>query len=251
MFGILLTGALLISGSPAPAHAAVAPGEVSMTLYDLAAGRTPTLVVRGELAPDTTLPATVELSIPSGCEVGWVGEVFPEDSSKDVVAPFDIRSVDGADVLVISVISSRVVQAELIPPQSWIENNGMTRTVSLTWTAPPALSALSLGFEAPDGYIATVEPADAATLPTSGGTLYRIGPLEVPDGETVTLSGTLTIPDVPPSEEAPSGEASTQPVPSASDDDSIAWVPWVGGALAVALLGMLLLARRQRTQPPR
>ena len=175
-----------------PAFAASADlHRVGVTVYDLEGGKTPTLVIFASLAEEVTLPATVELPIPADVTLGWVGEVFP-DPSFDTIAEYTLREEAGYDVLVITVNSSRAVQAELTVPDAWLIAGGQYLGIAMSWTANQDLAGVRLGFEVSDSFHAEeLQPANASGARSSVGVLYSAETTPVAEGDTLTLSATV------------------------------------------------------------
>ncbi|MBN2848432.1 MAG: hypothetical protein JXP72_08305 [Coriobacteriia bacterium] len=236
-----------------PAFAAGADlHRVGVTVYDLEGGKTPTLVIFASLAEEVTLPATVELPIPADVTLGWVGEVFP-DPSLDTIAEYTLREEAGYDVLVITVNSSRAVQAELTVPDAWLIAGGQYLGIAMSWTANQDLAGVRLGFEVPDSFHAEeLQPASASGARSSVGVLYSAETTPVAEGDTLTLSATVVPgadPDLAPRTE--DGAVATEaPVPGVPDAGSRSIadyvVPVLGALVGVLLVVLVVLVIRSR-----
>ena len=257
----LLAAALLIT-LLAPAAALASPWRgIGVTLYDLAFDKTPTLVVFGSLADDVELPAVVELPIPAGSTIGWVGEISGQDTSLDTVAEFTVRPEDGYDVLEITVTRARAVQAELVPPEGWVDRTEASLGLTMSWTAHEDTPGVRLGFEIPDtAHAEELAPDRALRERTRAGVLYSVETTPVAAGETLTLDAlVLPGPDplLPPEEtEAATGTpdaatletASPEPIAAQADARSLPVVPILAGIVAVLLAVLALVVTRSRRQ---
>ena len=248
----LVLGIALIA---APAVASASPWRgIGVTLHDLGLDKTPTLVVFGSLDDDLERPATVELPIPAGSRIGWVGEVFGGDPSLDRIAEFTVRPETGYDVLVITVTEAPAVQAELVPPDGWVARTDDDLTVRMSWTAHEALAGVRLGFEIPDtARPATLDPDDAQRERTPAGVLYSVETTPVAAGQTLTLDAVIVagadplVPSAEPTEAATPGMApANDEAPSSSGPPLLLLV--TGGGLLIAVGALIVLVNRSRSK---
>jgi hypothetical protein len=240
----------LLAALAAPTAAIASPWRgIGVTLHDLGFDKTPTLIVFGSLAEDVEIPTTVELPIPAGSEVGWVGEVFGQDPSLDTIAEFTVRAEDGYDVVVIEVTSARAVQAELVPPEAWIDRGDASIRLAMVWIAHENTPGVRLGFEIPDtAHAEQIVPERALREQTMAGILYSVETTSVSAGDVLTFDA-LVLPGADPllPEPGSSEEATdTQPetVPPDAEDAAPAAVPVVPilAGIVAALLALLALA---------
>ncbi len=240
----------------APSTALASPWRgIGVTLYDLGFDKTPTLVIFGSLADDVELPVTVDLPIPAGCEVGWVGEVFGQDASLDTIAEFELRSEDGYDVLEITVTSARAVQAELVPPEGWVDRAEASLGLMMSWTAHEDTPGIRLGFEIPDSaHAEQIVPERALPSPTSAGILYSFETTSVGAGDVLTLDA-LVLPGADPALSGPTTTedatgappaAMTPPATAESAPASLPVVPILAGIVAVLLAVLAFVLVRSR-----
>lgn len=246
LFAVLL--AVLHLGFVPTAYAASSPWRgISVTLYDLSAGKEPTLVIAGTLPKDTKLPVTVTLPVPSESEIVWMGEVYGGDSSKDIPLPYKRTKGVGHDLLEVTINKANVVQAELVVPDDWIKAEGQVTQITMSWTAAEEVPGVLMGFELPRGLEArSMNPAEVTSRETASGTFYSSETLTVSPGQTLTLSAEVTQAepaDKPVVNSAqPTGDAET----ADGDGGSGLVLPVLAGVLAVVVAGVgaLLLKRR-------
>lgn len=249
----LLVLSLILLGTLAPAIASATTWRgIGVTVHDLGMNKTPTLVVYGSITEDVALPTTVELPIPTGCEIGWVGEVFPEDTSLDRITEYTRRSENGYDVLAISVTEARAVQAELVPPEEWVTRSETELGLMMTWTAHEALPGVRLAFEIPaDTHAEQFEPADVLRGRSATGVLYAVETTEVAAGQTLTFSATIlpgadpTLPaEEPVAAETPVQQPAAVETPTA--DEPFPVVPVLGGITAVLVAVLVVVVVKQQ-----
>lgn len=186
--------ALLVLALLVPSVALAAPWRgIGVTLYDIDQMKTPTLVVYGSLTPDTPLPVEVELPIPAGSTIGWVGEILGGDPALDPTLEYTVRSEDGYDVIVATIATGRAIQAELAPPEGWVEFTDAGAEISMKWTAHEDVPGVRIGFEvATTQHAENLSPSGVTAGLTQSGVLYSIETSPVAAGSVLTLAGTAT-----------------------------------------------------------
>ncbi len=167
------------------------------------------LLVSGELAPDTKLPAEAELSVPAGSQIQWIGEILGGAPSADPALKYTKKTVGGADVYRFTLAKSRVAQAE-VPTTAGQTSNGANLDTALSWTAAQAVPEVRISARIPQG-AKIVTPAQGASLePASSGYSYYTKTVKnVKAGEKIELTfGYAPPPAVSPAAATPASASS-------------------------------------------
>ncbi|MBF4510610.1 MAG: hypothetical protein ISP10_09070 [Aeromicrobium sp.] len=165
----LVLGIALIA---APAVASASPWRgIGVTLHDLGLDKTPTLVVFGSLDDDLERPATVELPIPAGSRIGWVGEVFGGDPSLD---PDDAQRERTPAGVLYSVETTPVAAGQTLTLDAVI----VAGADPLVPSAEPTEAVVPGGVPAEDQAPSSSGPP-LLLLVTGGGLLIAVGALIV------------------------------------------------------------------------
>ena len=127
----LVVLALLVPA--ATAAAAPQPWKgVSMLAYE--EGSSTTFIISGTLPENTPLPATVEISAPSGAQIMWAGEILGGDLASDPEVKYTVKQGESYDVYTFTLTKSLTGQLEFtIPAVSTFD--GANRKVDFKWTA--------------------------------------------------------------------------------------------------------------------
>ncbi|MHB1342515.1 MAG: hypothetical protein ACYC77_00505 [Coriobacteriia bacterium] len=257
VFALLLTVAL----PAATATAAASPWKgISVTLFDLDPDKTPTLVVYGSLADEVTLPVVVELPVPAGSEIGWVGEFLGGDPANDPTAEYEVVRGTDADILRITVTTAHAVQAELVPPAGVVVDDSGTRTVSLRWVARETAQGARLGLVAPNGYHATRVIPSPTIEGDASGAFYWVETSPLKAGDELTLSATLARglePSLAPAESTATVAATATAAPAATTPGSdpvtsgsswkSALIALLASALGAAVIALVFVIRRRQS----
>lgn len=236
-----------------PMTAAAAPrvdswAIVDVSLYDLEAGKTPTLVITGLLDEDIVLPAQVAIGVPAGASLVWAGEILGGDPSMDPPISIELVEENGYQLAVFQIERSRRVQLELSVPPGWVSDSETGRSVELAWTSPGPVDRARVGVSLPrDAHMEQASPEPAFQVRPSD-VFYSVETSPVAAGQTLELSGLLVAgpdpsilatPDMSGSdEESDSQKVETGPASEGEPDPAGASdpTPILIAALAVALV---------------
>ena len=170
MVGAIIT-AILACLIAAPSAALAAPARVQTlvtSVDDGGPGVEGVLVVSAELAKGTKLPTSVDIPVPRGAKLTWVGEILGGDVSGDPEAKYTVKPGKDGDILTVSLTKSLTGQAEAAVPALAGTADGR-RSTSATLPIPYAVG---------EAVIVLRAPADAKSLKYSAG----LSPSEGPKG---------------------------------------------------------------------
>lgn len=192
-----------------------------------------TLVIVGATLPtDTPLPATVELPLPLGAQVQWVGEIEGTNPDLDVQRTHEIVPGQGGSSVRFTIETFRSFQYEAFLPASAPE--GAERSLTLDWIQTVASRDLSVAWKFPAGASNVVLDPDAPGQPATnaaGESLYTLVSVAPQPGETLTFS------------------ASYLPAGAVEESGSgVSTVTIVIGLLLVAVVALIIVLARQKRQ---
>ncbi|MDR1775532.1 MAG: hypothetical protein LBS17_03665 [Actinomycetes bacterium] len=145
-------------------------------------------IVGGFLSEQAPLPAQVEVAVPAGAAVFWVGEVGGSESqSDDVELPQNKRTEGDFDIYSATMTNSRSIQVEYtLPDDPFVNTGDNTYTGTLSYTPIRDVTMLFLAAEVPTN--ATVSDTNFVSQGTggSGGMIYSRGMGPAQAGQTVT-----------------------------------------------------------------
>lgn len=192
------------------------------------------VIYRIDLAPNSTLPARVEIEIPVGA--GEPNAVAQMNSGNLVTVPYE-RTVDGAMARISLEATQRQIQIEYYDPA--LTRDGTRREFTYRWPATQAVEELVVAVqEPPETSAFLINPPATETTRGSEGLLYdwvRFGTIGA--GQTTNLSfgydrvgDQLTVELLRPSTPAAPPNESTP----AAGDGEVAWLLIIGVVLIVA-----------------
>ncbi|MCL2402926.1 MAG: hypothetical protein FWC86_01630 [Coriobacteriia bacterium] len=88
-----------------------------------------TVTIRGKIDEQAVLPATVEIGVPAGSDVFWLGEVFAEygnapTSDPEIAPPYEVRTEGDMDIYTATLTQTHAIQIEYdLPYDPRIETN--------------------------------------------------------------------------------------------------------------------------------
>lgn len=191
----LMLGTLLLAASMASA-AIAAPAEwASMDITLIEEQGQTVLLVAGQLPETTELPAEVQIPVPAGAKVQWVGELMGGDGSGDFEVKYDKSTENGSDIYTLTLTKSRVAQVEgAIPPVTGFD--GTTYVTSLSWTPIADVPAGRISVRLPSSAaIANVGQGEQGRLLAADSTYSYFSKTveEVKAGEPLTLQFAYTL----------------------------------------------------------
>lgn len=208
---------LLVAAVAVPMTAGAAPAAVDEVRVRLLTDAQGGVVLAGAtISGSAKLPAELQLTVPSGAEILWAGEILGKDPSKDIEAKYDRAKGEGYDVLTLTLTKSRTGQVEYRDPNA-VATSGENSTVSVTWTSP---------VDAPAGLVAVQVPAGANVTDGGGGQLddssgtpfYQKRLKNVKAGDTLSLKVTYAgaaSPSTPQQPGTPGTQSPGAPAPGA------------------------------------
>lgn len=229
----LVAVACVVVLSLVPAVALAAPAEwasVDITAQSYQQD-TPLLLVSGQLPESAQLPAQVELAVPAGSELQWIGEILGGDPSADPAVQYTVATKDGSDIYSFTLTKARVAQVEVAVP-AWTAFDGTNYTSNLKWTAWRDLGEVRVSERLQSG-ATIVQGVDGASLQPgdAGYSYYTKTVAGVKAGDAVGLSYIYAAPAAAAGTSAPGATA-------ASGDDTVVLtlvVVVVVGAMGFAL----------------
>lgn len=175
------------------AFAAPAPWQsVDVTLHSEQSGSV--LLVSGELPSTATLPAEVELSVPAGSEIGWIGEILGGPTTEDPDVKYVKSASGGTDVYRFTLTKSRVAQIEVAVPG--VDSfDGSTYGTTLKWVASQDVPSVRISARVKMGAKIVDASPGATMMPgESGYTYYSKSVPDVKAGAPVELAFTYMLP---------------------------------------------------------
>ena len=170
-------------------------------------------MVSGELPATTSLPAEVELSVPAGSELQWIGEILGGAASEDPEVQFTKATADGVDRYRFTLTKSRMAQIE-IPTSEAPAFDGSIYTSALTWTATQDVPEVTLSLRVPQAaQIATPVPGASMQPAQDGYGLYSKTVSKVKAGDTLDLAVGYSLPAVAASTAAAEATGSNLAIP--------------------------------------
>jgi hypothetical protein len=230
--------------------AAAAPAQWASLQVRLIQGQngSPVTIVSGKLPSSVKLPATGLLSVPSGIQPSWVGQILGGDVAKDPTATYTTTSKSGYDELALTLTQAPEGQVEYAD-QAALTKSGQTSQVNLKWTSPVNMDRVTFLVEIPQG--AKVTSAGGAALdPSTGGGFYSKTFSGVKAGKPLSLSlaytgGTSPNAAQPPGTQSPAAPGAVPPA-STVGGGATSPIPFVIGAALVLGLLYFYVQRRQQ-----
>lgn len=142
------------------------------------------VLVRGQLASSTKLPAQVTLTIPSGAQIAWAGEILGGDPAKDPQVKYERSKSEGYDVITMTLTKARTGQVEYRDPSA-VKTQGQQTNAEVTWVSPVDAASGQVLIEVPQN--AQVSDSGGALLDTSAGNFYKRQFKGVKAGDTLSL----------------------------------------------------------------
>lgn len=179
--------ATLAAASPATvAAAATTVKTVEVRLVNDSQGAV--ILVSSTVSTDK-LPAEIQLAVPKGAQILWAGEILGGDPSKDPKAEYDLKSLDGFDLITMTIKQSRTGQVEYRDAQA-VKDSGKDKTATISWVSPVDAPSATLSIEVPAG--ANVSDAGGAKLDSTTGNFYRKPIKGVKAGDKLELKVTYS-----------------------------------------------------------
>jgi len=145
--------------TPIQAVAAAPLQEVNVRLDTTVPGMAGLMMVTGELSADTSLPATVELMVPTGVEILWIGEVLGGPVANNPQVTMERIPVDGEFDTVRAVLTrSRIIQIEY-GASGMVASSPESVSAGVTWRVPSSIPMVRMGVVVPAGSTLTTGPA--------------------------------------------------------------------------------------------
>lgn len=151
----LILSALVAVASPLDALAAPKPAPLAELAVMARAESDHDVVIVSAVLPDSArLPADIVVPVPTGAEIGWVGEILGADPTKDVETSYTVTpGVGGWDTLALRATRSPRVQVELAV--SSVAGDGRSRTLDLALPVISAVGTASVTLQVPAGAVVT------------------------------------------------------------------------------------------------
>ncbi len=189
---ILMSAILLLGGAAAALAAPPAWQSVDVALHENQGRRI--LLVTGHLPPDAQLPATVELAVPAGAELVWIGELLGGPASEDPTVENTVARVGTTDVYSFRLTKARDAQLEVVASDAVVPNGG-AYTASVEWTPSQDIPLVTMSVLLPKGAQVTKPSADATLQPgPNGDSFYATRFTTVKAGQELSLTFSYTQP---------------------------------------------------------
>lgn len=218
---------LMLSLAAAPALAA--PVDTSTSRFEVqfwpeGDPASSVLIVSVTLPEDTELPATVRLPLPAGATVTWAGEIIGGAIENDILRPHQfVEGVGGQSVeLTLEQTLTAQYDASYLP----VDVDGGDYAIALDWVQSEPSDTTDFSVRLP-GTVADIEiaptPVGSPQVNPGGERLYSLSPIPLELGDTQVLSIDYARPEL-----------------GGGTPDGNTILPWLLGALAVAVVVLLL-----------
>lgn len=180
---MVVCGALLI---PSAAFARVSEYQVQYAVRGQSGlGQ---LIVNVVLSPETALPATVQVPLPTGAKVVWSGEIVGEDPTADPFREAVVTTVDGGLIATFTMEQVRVAQVEADLPAPTVSGDEVSSVLNWVNTGEEGPYTFAVVLEAGAGDV-KISPA-AVGQPVSndvGETLRTLAPVRLTAGQVFSV----------------------------------------------------------------
>jgi|GEM_PF-1189581 hypothetical protein len=208
---LVLPVAMLLSVLLWAGAAMAKPAEwqrVDVTLHSEQSGGV--MLVSGELPEAVKLPAEVELSVPAGSSLQWVGEILGGDPSADPELKYTKSTVDGSDLYRFTLTKSRTAQLEIVTSEA-AAFDGTNYTSGLKWSATQDVPEVRLSVRIPQGAQIVQPSPEAALQPgASGYSFYTKSFKDVKPGDQLDMAFSYKVAATPASTTATSSGSTAQ-----------------------------------------
>ena len=180
---LVVFGTLLI---PSAAFARVSEYQVQYTVRgESGLGQ---LIVNVVLSPETTLPATVQVPLPTGAKVVWSGEIVGQDPTADPFREAVVTAVDGGLIATFTMEQVRVAQVEADLPAPTVSGNEVSSVLSWVNTGEEGPYTFAIVLEAGATDVA-ISPATAGPPVSNdvGETLHALTPVRLAAGQSFAV----------------------------------------------------------------
>lgn len=199
------------------------------------------LLISGELPETVSLPAEAELSVPTGSQIQWIGQILGGDVSADPALQYTKSTEGETDIYRFTLTESRIAQVE-VPITDEISFDGTAYRASLIWTPSQDVPEVWMGVKLPASATIIEEAAGATVVPgETGYSYYSKTVTDAKAGQPLDLAFTYTAPA-----EAPVSTAAA-PGTSSSSSTPIAVILIVAAAALVVLA--VVMSRKQGVRP--
>lgn len=254
----LLALVFFLSATPAQAQGGVHISAVRVDLWPEFDRQAVLVILHVMLAPETSLPATVEVKIPAQAEIHAVAVVnpgkglFDENYESSVLGKWNTLTITATQL---------EVQVEYYDV---LVKDGKTRHIAFEWPAGSAVDSLAVAFQNPTG--ATNLVMTPAAVQTQRDQYNLINYITAPVTLSARDSFKLTVQyDKPNDDLSVAGQPVQPSQPLGETNGRVAWsdvLPWVVGGLGLGLIvvGLVVLysflrgtepRRKQRLRHPR
>lgn len=187
---LVLVAAILCAalvGVPSAAYARVS--EYQVQFNPVGDTNTMQVIVNVVLSPETPLPATVQVPLPTGAIILWAGEILGGDPSADPARETSITAAAGGQIVTFTLQDKRVAQVEAQLPAAQISGNTVTAPLSWVNTTEEGTYTFSVAFEAGAGDIKITPAATGQPLTNElGESLHTLAPVRLTKGQTFDIN---------------------------------------------------------------
>jgi hypothetical protein len=233
LFLVLLLVVLFLPALPAQAQAELSLPSVDVSIWPEYDQPAVLVIYHIQLAPETSLPATLLLKIPAEAQINAVAVLDQVNGLLN--APYD-RSVDGDLATLTITVNTLQVQVEYY---DLLHKTGSSRQVEFEWAGGYAVDSLEVNFLAPVGATdVRLTPSPVSSAPGQDGLMnYRLQATSLPADENYAVvvryersSDDLSISSLPV-------EPATTPGLDTPGRMSLTSVlPWILGGLGILLV---------------
>lgn len=185
---LLLALVALAAACARPALASAKVLEYQLQYLPVGADGVSQVIVDVVLDPETKLPATVRVPLPTGAKLLWTGEILGKAASADPAREASVTAVSGGQLVTFTLSQSWVgqVEADYAAPST----SGDEVVSRLVWVntadAAPLLPSVRLPAGAASVRI-TPKPSGETSTNASGETLYPLSQVRLATGQTYTV----------------------------------------------------------------
>lgn len=169
LFATVILALAMVAGPATAGAAELVTNYKLLSVGFLGNAQGQVIIVGGQLPDGTALPAVVELGVPQGATVDWMGELAGGESNEaDIAADYKLdRTENGYDIYTATITKFPNFQIEATIPSVFVADATGAMAANVKYVSTNNAAEVHIGAEVPTGY----SPVNAAMLTSFGGGL--------------------------------------------------------------------------------